>query len=290
MKHILVLPFLLFSVSAPSQATVTLQDQAVATEQATPKTFSEMSLEELKAVNTKTLDREDRKAHKKALKAAKKAEKERLAAERKRLKEKAETEKFWAKQMKRHRDKYDASYNATRVGKKAYDADITALSRGVRAGHHAYAWLWSRLPANGRDEHAILVEVEYRAERRSGDTEPFELRSYHWRRYDRAAFDGGQRADISNYQRLVGTCSEYGCNLTESMEIALTHQQLVEAATKAGAINIKLWSGGGFKEYLNISGPTVQGYVMRIHDRTGLFGEAVDAISASEYLQPKYAD
>ncbi|NVJ69657.1 MAG: hypothetical protein HWE08_04845 [Alphaproteobacteria bacterium] len=250
-----------------------------------PKPFEEMTLEELRAVETDGLTKEQKKHHKKILKAAKKAEKARLKAEKKRRKAEA-------KAIRKHNKKVDkllGRIEKTFLRSTIYRDDFEAYTRitgpydtnsPTLFGANDYLiaqrfWLESYYdPAS--DEIPIRLYISDKIEvdelndqsiqSIKGPPERYVGRHHGWNNFVRATLRGGAIRQLQPSKRYLDTCTVIKCYFREEFYIELDDDDLLDALLRVETLDIKISDPSGEHYIFSLPAAYTIGFFKRFGD------------------------
>ncbi len=266
------------------------------------KSYEEMTLEELQAVNTKALDKSAKKAHKKALRDAKKAAKAAQKAERKRQKaaqraerarQKAEKKrlaklaKMKRKTQKRAQKKLNyinKVYNGTSIIKDDFEANIQIRGRDGSQydsdiiyvlGNGGRIRYFLRSFYNPQSNNIVLqayVTIKF-----SEVVNEAMLAEHHltaaayatqqgwWKKYSLAALRGGIGLEVKRIRSYTDNCAYY-CAFYEDIAITLDLEAVQKAVYQQQDLAMKISSKYAPPLVLNIPHDYMVGYLLRLSE------------------------
>lgn len=267
------------------------------------KTYEDMTLAELEAVNTKSLTREEKRLYKSALNAAKKAEKERIKAEKKRLRaeKKAEKKRLAAekrrikaeiKAAKKHNKPIEKklrliakTYENTSIDEDDFEAYITATGPYASqfptlfgAGDSSVPrrhWLEAHYyPDDERLIFRLFIsnlvrvdELDYETIKEiRGKPERYVARQRYWDNYNQAALKGGTRRTVMPVRKYLDTCSTLYCSFRETFYVELEFDDLIKAEAFSPIFKIKVSNQTGKYFIEEVETAYIVGFIKRMSD------------------------
>jgi len=305
MKQILFI-LLIFSVSFATQAVDELT-----------KSYSEMSYEELKAVDKAALDKNAKKALKKALSKAKKAERTRIKAEKKVLRAREKEAKAKLKAEKKHmaieakkklkarkaaqrrlnyindvhkgtsisKDEFEANIKIR--GKSGTQSDYATISALGNGGSLKYFIRGYYNPTTSTGNFQLYVTVKFSEVVPQDALEAFDVspaayasKKGWWKNYNRAALSGGKSRKVHEIDQYAKDCAYY-CNFYEDIAIVLDLKDIANSVENRANLRIKLSSRKTKSIIINIPYDYMLGYLLRLSETDSRLA------SIGEILQPR---
>lgn len=287
-----------------------------------PKPFEQMTIEELHAVDTKSLTKNDKKAHKKALKAAKKAEKKRIKeekkaerkrrrAEQKRLKREAKEREANNKEVRRQIKMVSDVYEETRILRDDFEAFIEIVGPKYP---RKFAWLLVRdpvdfhfraffYPANQELQLRLVSSSELsvpevtpaNVDSLRGGPERYMTRNRYWHYYRRATLRGGVELEVEPLAKYLDKCNTLTCEFREDVGLTLTMDDLTEPLESQEFLQIKISGARGHEYLIGLSPGLIIGFLKKLAE-TGALDDNMQAvvntaeITLHSRIQPDVAD
>lgn len=256
-----------------------------------PKPFEEMTLEELRAVETDSLTKEQKKHHKNILKAAKKAEKARLKAEKARLKAEEKRRKEEEKKLRKARSKaakrvkyIDKVRRETVIFKDDFAAHIairgdkkvnrvTSFSEAMTIPDATFFSLHALYyPQDNSLVLQAFVLMETREMLSEEDAAKMAKRPLRyanragvWRNYNRATLRGGKEVETAPLDRRAEV--EYGVGkFQEDLRVGISMEDIKTAVAEGRDLDFKLYANRAPSLIITIPYDYLLGFGMRLSD------------------------
>jgi len=249
-----------------------------------PAAFSEMTLEELKAVDKKALDKTERRLHKKALKEAKRAEKKRIKAEKKARKERIKANKKRLQHLESRLSHMGYSYVNSKVhsddfkptiyvkGAELYvvpnDGRFLSLQTSHRDDFFLRAFLSKDLQELTfqiylRRKFREIPPEEYKADP-SFSPSKFATEYGLWGNFTSAFIKGGKELELQYFKRGFEELCIPHCNFFEPVAVTIELDEMLEAINSEGVFLVKFYMENDYPVVANLTIDYVMGFLMRI--------------------------
>lgn len=267
-------------ITAPARAQDASQDSG--------KPFEEMTVQELGNVDRSSLSKVDRKAHKKALRAAKKAEKKRLAEEKKRQKR---VKKLQKKAVKIYaQTTLDASQFLSQKHfegpSQDFDFDlIDYLAGDFPPSFELDAYLDEKKKTG---DFRVAVRASVLDSTIDASSSSIQRRQYAdasglWPGFFGATMTGGEARRLKTITRSAQPCNARGCRYYETAWVYLNNTDLFTALTDLKPLEFRVHSRSGRGLTVSVPYHYVLGFAWKLAEQEPWFEELVQAVHQSNY-------
>ncbi len=271
------------------------------------KPFDQMTIEELRAVDTSDLSKTDKKLHKKLLKSAekeekkrikveKRAEKKRQQAEAKRLKKEAKARKKRNKAVNKQLDMVTDVYLETEIVQDDFEAFIEIV-----APYHPGLFLGGRMPDDthfrgfyypstdelllrlvSSKQHMIEEITSENIQSIKGGAERYITKLGYWHNYRRATLRGGIELTVEPLARYNVDCHLVYCKFREDIGITLALDHLIPSLERLEILQIKVSNRKGKSHVISLPPGLIIGYLKKLDDAGALPEDMRTIVDASE--------
>ncbi len=260
-----------------------------------PKPFNHMTYQELEAINTDSLSKDEKKQFKKAYKIAKKAEKKRRYEEKKRRKAQAKAREKHNKAIYKQIKIMEDSYNGSSIIRDDFEAYVRVVGQtyydgfgGIILGLGEKPELFLRTlfyPKTGKTIVQLQVRKQYivsemtdaNLKRIKSTPEKYATRRGYWKRYTRATLRGGLERQLEPTKRYVAGCHAAYCTFTEEFAVELKGEDLSPSLNNYQPLEVKVTPNKGNPFIATLPSLYVVGFLERLSE--------VDPVLAA--IQPK---
>lgn len=264
-----------------------------ASAQDTPKSFDEMTYEELQRIEADTLSKQAKKVFKKALKKAKRAEEKRIKAEEKRLhairKAQQKRDKAIQKRLKKVRKYYDH----TSLNRDEFSANIEVAGPLISSNMDwTNLFFGSRLqpkfalvailnPQNNETSFHMPVSMYTSVSGLSLpslqllDITPAEYASIKniWPDHHQAYLTGGIARDVTIFEQEVDECTVENCYFLERFSVQLRLNDILDAVKRRSELAVKINAHNEPAMVVRVRFEYLLGFIDRLSEANGKFSE-----------------
>ena len=231
--------------------------------------LKELTLSQLKDIDTGTLDKKQSKLHKKLIKQKQKRWDRAYKKEKKNF-DKSEEKRL--SQLTTH--PYFLASSLTKIEDSEFSTTPSAQGPSVLVQGEAWTGVFVRvfIRSLDPDNHQIYVEDSYN----SKDEQYF---------FNRASFSGGKPASFTEISWDVSWCNDFGCRRSESYALNITKDELATMFEAGEAVRFQTMSKAGYKRTIEVPHDYLKGYITAINDKMNVIGSEQAKKTSAEMVK-----
>jgi len=275
---------------------------AVVAQDTPPKTFNEMSYEELKAVDQAPLDKKAKKSLKKALIKAKKAERAAIQAKKKRLKREAKAEKKRRAAATKKLKKITKYYRATSINKDEFTTNYEIKGPNIteRMDWNNLFFSMQKIPI-----YALAAEIEpgdmgttlvlgvavrkevaginsFRLEILGKSIAQYADENNIWPQYNAALLKGGKKRGVESVSKKIGECTFENCVFMEIFAIELQLDDIEEMVQTRSELAVRVSAENASNLIIRIPFSYLTGFLWKFSEMDSQFNHYLPLVEEAK--------